>query len=344
MELSNRCNLACVHCAVAEEAHPHHASLGVLDLSLVDDLFSDLAQAGLQFDTLILFWLGEPLLHPHFCEIYQRALRASVKDKVFTRIEVHTNAIRMDINVIDVLINSADIPQTIHFSLDAATEDTYKKIKGRDQFIAAVRHSAFFIRTKVGRGAKWPRPVFQFILGSNNVHEAAAFQDHWTDVCAELRVKPLVCGGNIPSGLEPVIFFRQLDCPTREEQERENALFLSFLKQQGIPHPTKAQDPVLAKNLQPCSGFWKSPVLDWQGNLTFCTRDNTLKNSIGNIRHTPFSQLWLSSHTQSIRDAVAKGDYQQLSLCSSCFIPRSLNHTEITPTEIDSFSQYMSTR
>jgi len=344
LELSNLCNLACVHCAVSEAEHPHHKSVGSFDINLANQLFEDMARSGIHFDTLIFFWLGEPLLHPHFCSIYQQALRFSVRYNIFSRIEVHTNAILMDINIIDALLNSASIPQRLHLSLDAATEETYKKIKGRDQFIAAVRHSAFFLRTKVGRGALWPRPVFQYILGSNNVHEAKAFLEHWTDVCTELQLQPQVVGGNVPPGQDPVIFFRQLDCPTREQQEKENALFLEFLQKEDIPHPPKAEAPILTKNLQPCSGFWKSPVLDWQGNLTFCTRDNSLKNSIGNIQETPFSQLWLSAQTQSIRNAVAAGNYSDLSLCSSCFIPRSLNHTEISSEEITTFSEYMRTR
>ena len=78
LELSNRCSLACVHCSVAEgTAHPHHQVTGRLDPELAYALFEDLAQTGTRFDTLILFWLGEPLLHPHFGPIYRAALRAA---------------------------------------------------------------------------------------------------------------------------------------------------------------------------------------------------------------------------------------------------------------------------
>ena len=45
LELTNHCNLACVHCAVyedqqSEEGHPHYATKGYLDLELVDGLDS----------------------------------------------------------------------------------------------------------------------------------------------------------------------------------------------------------------------------------------------------------------------------------------------------------------
>ena len=343
LELSNRCNLACVHCAVSDESHPHYDQSGSIDLDLVYELFSDLAAAELHFDTLILFWLGEPLLHPYFHTIYQQALRFSARHNIFSRIEVHTNAVRMDVNIIDALLNSSDIPQSLHLSLDAATDETYKKIKGRDQFLAAARHSAFFFRTKEGRGARWPRPIFQFILGSNNIHEASMFQKHWCDLGEELHKPVQVAAGHIPHGEDPVVFFRQKDCPTPEEQEQENTLFYTFAQQHQISLPPKAKTGVPSQNLRPCSGFWKSPVIDWQGNLTFCTRDNTLQNSVGNIKETPFSQLWFSKTTQSLRKHVAKGDYKALSLCQTCFIPRSLNHTEISAEEIQTFFEYSST-
>jgi len=47
---------------------------------------------GARFDTLIPFWLGEPLIHPEFGAIYRAGLRAAVEGRVFGKVEVHTNA------------------------------------------------------------------------------------------------------------------------------------------------------------------------------------------------------------------------------------------------------------
>ena len=82
----------CVHCAVSEKDHPHHVQTGVMSTENIQGLFSDLTAVQAHFDTLILFWLGEPLLHPHFTEIYQSALRHAVKHTLFDNIEVHSNA------------------------------------------------------------------------------------------------------------------------------------------------------------------------------------------------------------------------------------------------------------
>ena len=47
------------------------------DAALAERLFADLSQSGGRFDTLILFWLGEPLIHPHFGRIWRAAMRAA---------------------------------------------------------------------------------------------------------------------------------------------------------------------------------------------------------------------------------------------------------------------------
>ena len=133
-----------------------------------------------------------------------------------------------------------------------------------------------------------------------------------------------------------MIFFRQLDCPTAELQERENAVFRAAMAQQGLhlPEAVARGATVRAENLSPCSGFWKSPVIGWQGDVTSCTRDNHLVNRLGSLRTDRFSALWWGDAMQRRRAAVAGGNYDDLALCQTCFIPRSLNHTELSEDDI----------
>ena len=77
LETSNTCSLSCQHCSVSEAGHAHHQQKGWLKLSTAEALFGDLERSGTAFDALILFWLGEPLIHPQIKEIYRRGLRAA---------------------------------------------------------------------------------------------------------------------------------------------------------------------------------------------------------------------------------------------------------------------------
>ena len=344
LELTNRCSLACVHCSVSEAGHPHHQTTGYLEVAMAEALFDDLAETGGGFDALILFWLGEPLIHPHFGRIWRSAMRAAVQHAVFSRIEVHTNATHLSADRIRGALNAAPIEQHWHFSLDAITRSTYTTIKGRDRFEQVQTNIEAFLAARSARGAPWPRPVLQFIVGSNNLSEVSAFRAHWEAVCQRTNTPVVLAAGHVPPGEEAVIFFRQLDCPTAEMQQRENTVFRSAMEAQGIQLPTATEkgETVRAENLTPCSGFWKSPVIGWQGDVTACTRDNHLENSLGSLRTSRFSTLWWGDAMTRRRAAVAAGSYDGLPLCATCFIPKSLNHTELSGTDITRQAQWAS--
>ena len=240
LELTNRCSLACVHCSVSEAGHPHHETTGYLDPALADALFADLAVSGARFETLILFWLGEPLIHPHFSRIWRAALRLSARHGTFRKVEVHSNATHLTARRIDAALNDAAVQQVWHFSLDAIDAETYLAVKGRDRFAQVQDNVAAFLRRKAARGARWPRPVLQFIVGSNNVASAATFRSHWEGICREAGLPVVAAAGHVPPGEEAVIFFRQLDCPTAAAQERENAVFRAEMARQGLALPAAA--------------------------------------------------------------------------------------------------------
>ncbi|MEC8424901.1 MAG: radical SAM protein, partial [Myxococcota bacterium] len=336
VELTNRCSLACVHCSVSEDGHEHHARTGYIDPEIFFDLVDDLEALGARFDTLIPFWLGEPLLHPHFTAIWRRGLRAAALHGTFSKVEVHTNATHLSAARTAALLNDSAIPTVLHFSLDAATRDTYLRIKGLDRFDQVEANVSHFITEKGRTGARGPRPVFQFIVGSNNVEEAGAFRQRWEAVCRNAGVPVVSAAGHVPAGEEAVVFFRQLDCPTAAEQARENAVFRAAMAEQGLSLPPQAEkgETVETTNLLPCSGLWKSPVVSWKGELTTCTRDNRLENQVGRLTEARFRDLWWGGKMAGRRDRVAVGDYDGLALCATCFIPRSLNHADLEPVDI----------
>lgn len=337
LELSNLCNLTCVHCAVAEQNHPHHAVTGHVDISVVDALIADMVANRIQFDALILFWLGEPLLHPRFSTIYRKFVRAIHQYGIFSTIEVHTNSILLDAGKRRVFLNELSVPQKIHCTIDAVRSETYKMIKGRDALEGIVQNVESLILEKARLRVKNPRIVLQYIVGSNNVDEAQEFMEHWLGVARDAGVPFFVSAGQIPNSSEDGIFFRQLDCPTEEEQHYEGRVFIDAMNQMNVPFPQHQPDLEQKPGLQPCSGFWKSPTIDWQGNLTMCTRDNTLENSLGNILHSSFSKLWWGEKQRVNRKRVANADYGGLSLCQDCFVPHSCNHSDISADEIDRY-------
>ncbi len=335
LETTNTCSLACVHCSVSEPLHPHHARTGFLPLATADSVFADLLRVGAHFDTLILFWLGEPLVHPEFGAIYQAALRAAGAG-AFGKVELHTNATHLTAANVRVALNLSPVPQVWHFSLDAAARDTYRRIKGADRFEAVDAHVDAFLAAKASRGARWPRPVFQFIVSDRNASEVRLFRARWEQACRTRGLPVRAAAQQVPRGEDAVVFFRQLDCATPTEQARQNAVFRTAMASEGLALPRDDRSPqsVTGENVRACACFWKSPVIGWDGRVTTCTRDNRLENAIGDVHATPFSALWWGDEMNSRRQRVARADYTGLAPCQACFIPRSANSTDITPAEI----------
>ena len=339
MELTNLCNLACVHCAVSEEGHEHHAVTGYMSEDVVDSLLADMTEHQIQFDALILFWLGEPLIHPQFNRIYRKILRACEAYPIFKSIEVHTNAITLTADKRRIFLNQSSVPQKVHCTLDAMTAQTYQKVKGRDYFSLALQHTEEMLTQKHLLNSPNPRIVIQYIVGSNNVHEVQDFVAHWKHLANVHQMDLFFSAGQIPSGNHDGVFFRQLDCPTPEEQANENTVFREAMDSIGIPFPEHTPVERIDTELkQPCSGFWKSPVIDWKGRLTMCTRDNELINALGNVCDTPFHKLWWGEQQRQNRIQVSVGNYDALSLCSTCFIPQSCNHSDISVMEIQQYT------
>lgn len=336
LELTNLCSLACVHCAVSEAAHPHHSQVGMMEPKVFESVVDDLVEVGARFDALILFWLGEPLLHPFFGRLRRHALRAAARHSTFGQIELHTNATHLDTQRVASLLNCSDVRQVIHFSIDASDRNTYRNIKGMDYFDRVQNNVIHFLSEKKRLGARWPRPVFQFIVGSNNVHQARAFRAFWEGQCHRLNLPVRAAAGQVPPGEDAVIFFRQLDCPTPQEQEQENALFRDEMAHQGLTLPIEAErgHTVRAENLSPCAGFWKSPVVGYRGDVTTCTLDSRFSNRLGSVRETRFSHLWWGRGMQQWREQVAAGDYSQRPLCQTCFIPQSINHSNLSDGDV----------
>lgn len=337
LETTNKCSLACVHCSISEEGHAHHQRVGFIDPELVKRLFDDLVEARAHFDTLIMFWLGEPLIHPKFAEIYEMAVKTNSKHRVFGKIELHTNATHLDEAAVDVALNNSDVEQVWHFSIDAAKRETYRSIKGRDRFFDVERNLAKMVERKGSSGAKNPRLVFQYIVSSANSDEAPSFMRRWQKVCERAGVPARASAQHVPDGDDAIIFFKQLDCPTPALQNQENKVFRRTMKRMNleVEQESAVQSTVVAENLNPCSGFWKSPVVSWDGDLTVCTRDNLHSNAIGNLADSTFSELWWGSIMRDRRDGVSCGDYSGLDLCSTCFIPKSSNYIGISQQEIE---------
>lgn len=119
LELTNRCNLQCVHCYT--ESHPRS---GDRDLLTKEDYASLMTQARSLGCRKIQFIGGEPQLNPEF-----QALLAKAKTAGFEYIEVFSNLVRLDDKTIRYAANNGICFATSVYSDDPAQHDAVTKVK-----------------------------------------------------------------------------------------------------------------------------------------------------------------------------------------------------------------------
>jgi len=337
VELTNRCVAACRHCIQRTwEHHAHFSEHRHFDADALRALAADCTSAGLFFDTLILFWLGEPLMHPEFAELYVELLDGNANRPWFGKAEVHTNAILLTPELREAALARPDAPARWHFSLDASTPETHQWVKGVDRFAEADGNAQAMLEE---RGvASNPRLVFQFVVQPANAAEAPDFVARWVsraEACGR-SCRPVAYG--VPGDGADHVFLRQLDALDPTEQPSADRLYAETCNGMGLPAPERMRPP---RGRVICSGPWKSPTIGADGRVTVCTRDSGFLLQIGEMADASFPELWWEGEAIArLREAHRRGGEALPMLCQDCPIPRSSNYTTIRGAELAAYEAW----
>lgn len=337
IELTNSCILRCNHCIQKFSNHKHFKKKGFIERGLITKMIKDLKRSNMKFDAIVLFWLGEPLLHPQFKDIYREILSETRKNNLFNKVEVHTNGYLLDDEIMSIALEYKDVVQRWHFSLDAASRATYRKIKHRDYYDVVLKKIKRFVKEKNEKKSKYPQFVFQFIIEKENYKEARLFSEFWQNYLKSLGMRCRVYGHFVPTLDKDCVFFRQLDCLNRKYQEKADKMYkevLTKIKLDTLLWFTLLKPKCASTKMNICSGPWKSAVIGWDGNVTVCTNDSEMQLGIGNIKKEDFGKIWWANKkVELLRKRLLKNELSGL-ICCECTIPKSNNYTGITKEEL----------
>lgn len=169
-ELTERCNLRCVHCYINQPAGSTEARSKEMSTAEIKHLLEKIAEAGCLF---LVFTGGEALLRPDFPEIYRHAVQLGFLVTVFTNGTLITPAI-------------ADLfaeyhPMAVEITLYGATRETYEKVTGvQGSFDLCMQG----IDRLMARGLKVRLKTFVITL---NRHELPQIQSLAEDLGVEFR-------------------------------------------------------------------------------------------------------------------------------------------------------------
>ena len=160
MEITNRCNLRCPHCA-SGSGEPRPSEMTLDEIKVV---ISDIASLGCKVFTMLG---GEALLRPDWFEIGKAVRQSGIELNIITNGLVVSPEIRAKLKEVS--------PRVVAVSLDGATAESYKAARGVDGF-EKCRH---LLGELVSDGFRQVSAITTF--SSRNIGDVMRFADMFTD-------------------------------------------------------------------------------------------------------------------------------------------------------------------
>lgn len=174
VDVTEVCNLACIHCPHPEFKKSAHYSARYLEPELNTKMVDEVRDHGRGLTQYIRYTSeGEPLIHPRGYEMIEYAARNS---GVF--VTLTTNGTIMNEKRTRKLLDSG--VHMIDISIDAMTPETYAKIRVNGD-LEVTRGNVINLIDWVRRSGSQTKVVVSFVEQPQNRHEASQFETYWRD-------------------------------------------------------------------------------------------------------------------------------------------------------------------
>lgn len=282
-EPTTHCNLRCPECPSGLRSFTRPTGMADLDLFrlAVDQLRRDLVY-------LLLYFQGEPYLHPDFLEMVSYASQRGIFVATSTNGHYLTPA-KAQATV------ASGIGEVI-ISVDGATQETYQayrvggkleKVKEGIRNLVAARREA---------GTIGPAIVLQFLVVRPNEHEIDAIRALGRELGVDLVKLKTAQIYDFENGSDLI--------PTLERYSRY---------QKGPDGRYHIKNPLDNQ----CWKLWYGVELTWDGKVLPCCFDKDAQYEMGRLADTPFRDIWRSSPYQDFRNQLLRSR-EQIDICRNC--------------------------
>jgi len=268
IEPTNRCNLRCRMCPRRDLTRP----VGEISMKLFDKLAQEIsrhapAEVRLHKD-------GEPLLNPQIFDLIDHIKTVAPS----TLLNMDTNALLLDEAKAEKILDSK--LDVLLFSVNAATAETYKKVRGSTKFNQVIANIERFLKMRKERRYVWPRVKVQLIVMRDTKDEIGLFKEQWGPHEVDVLLIPAINWG----GHRPHVG-SLMQMPSRR---------------------------------YPCTFLWNSFSINWDGKVSFCNVDFDHLGVIGDVNNQSIEEIWKGPELARYRQLHKQGRWHEIELCREC--------------------------
>ncbi|WP_158948621.1 radical SAM/SPASM domain-containing protein [Pseudodesulfovibrio cashew] len=268
-DVTNVCNAKCVHCPHSTVFPEKRGAKRHLPLEYFKQVVNECTDKPLNFVRITAD--GEPLLHPDIIEMLNYCGAKNVGPVGLT-----TNGSLMTEEMAQKVIDSGIF--MVDFSLDAATEETYKNIRVGLSFKKTYENVNRFIEL-----AREQRPemkvMVSYVKQEGNLHEVDAFREYWEPKVNKVLVRELISNVNL------------VDTPRADAEIQRR---------------------------WPCPHFFRRIVINYDGVLKACPIDWENKTSYRSLGETSIFDAWHSEYYHRARMEHLNLAFKTVTACGDC--------------------------
>ena len=280
-EMTAACNLKCQMCVMKlpnEDRIAYSTPGEKLPFEMFKKIIDEGVPCGLK--SVGLNAINEPLLSKDLVKWIAYAKEKGVLDIMF-----NTNGVLLNEKIAEQLIKSG--LTRIMISIDAATAETYKRVRRSDDYELIKMNVENFIALRNRLGCTLPIVRLSFVKMSNNIHELQQFLELWQDKVDFFSIQRY---GN------PFV-------PGEKDYEECEEL-----------HVDKEIEDIGFKCPQP----WAKMVVKANGDLNPCCGLQGPKLVYGNAHKDRIEDVWNSSRMDLLREIHKEGRYRENETCRLC--------------------------
>ncbi len=283
VEPTTSCNLSCPECpsGLKQFTRP----VGKISR---DDFALILDQMGKKLQYITFYFQGEPLLHSEFADFVRMAKQYKLI------VATSTNAHYLTEPIAEDLISSG--LDRLIISLDGTDADTYVKYRRGGDFNKVIENIKTMVVARNSRGVKHPYLELQFLVLKHNEHQI----DEIKKLGKQLGIDRVTLKtAQVYEFEEGNDFIPELDKYARYEK--------------------RADGKYQIKNKLPnhCFRMWSGCVLTWDTKVVPCCFDKDAEFQFGDLRKTPFNQIWKSNQYNQFRQQILT-DRSKIDICRNC--------------------------